>query len=130
MHPELAVKHKLKALERKKALLDSLIKFVQKHPDVAAATVLKQLSTKTVLYFEDYAIVRPRWVKDRVVLRLEKYSEDMSELDPLDPLYDPLGESKRVVHQDVSNLSDKELEDLFVKIRPEEHEENDDDPVS
>jgi hypothetical protein len=38
MRPEVNLKHKIRALEQKKALLDALITFLQKHPDVAAAT--------------------------------------------------------------------------------------------
>jgi hypothetical protein len=47
MRPELAVKHKVKALERRKALIDALITYLQKHPDIAAASLLKPLNNKT-----------------------------------------------------------------------------------
>jgi len=38
---------KICALEQKRALIDALILFLKKHPDIAEATDLKQLSGRT-----------------------------------------------------------------------------------
>jgi hypothetical protein len=124
MRPELAVKNKVKALERKKAQLHALIIFLQRHPEIAAETTLKELSGRTGLYFEDYAIIRPRWLKDHVVLRLEKYTTDWGELDPN---YGSLDAPSRIVHEDITNLSVEELKAILNKIDAELHPDEHDD---
>jgi hypothetical protein len=116
MKPELAVKRKVKALERRKALLDALITFLKKHPDIAAVTDLHQLTSRTGLLYEDVALIRPIWVEDRVTLRLEKYSEDWEEIG-VD--YDPFDPTNRTIHDDISEMSDKELEKVFKKLHEE-----------
>jgi hypothetical protein len=85
---------------------------LQKHPDIAAASRLRNLYTRTGLYFEDYAIVRPLWVDDRVVLRLEKYSEDMGDLDAN---YDAFDAKARTLHPDITSLSEAELTEILNK---------------
>jgi hypothetical protein len=116
MRPELALKHKIRALEQKKALFDALIAFLKKHPEVASAAVLKQLSNRTGLYFDDYALVRPMWVKDHVALRLEKFSEYW---EGHEPEYDT---SKRTVSEDISGMSGEELQQLLSKLEHEADE--------
>jgi hypothetical protein len=84
-------------------LLDALITFLKKHPDIAAATDLHQLTSRT-------GPVRRRcshsaiWVEDRVTLRLKKYSEDWEEIG-VD--YDPFDPTNRTIHEDISEMSDK-----------------------
>jgi hypothetical protein len=76
MPTEVNLKRKITALERRKALLDSLIDYLRAHPQIADETRLRQLCSRTGLYFYDTAIIRPVWMKDRVALRLEKYADD------------------------------------------------------
>jgi hypothetical protein len=119
MKTELAVKRKVKALERKKELLDALITFLKKHPDIAAATDFHQLSNRVGLLFEDVALIRPIHVKDRVTLRLEKYSEDWEEIG-VD--YDPFDASNRTIHDDISDMSDRELTKVFNELHEDAKE--------
>jgi hypothetical protein len=116
MRPELAVKRKVKALERRKALLDTLIIFLKKHPDIAAATDLHQLTSRMGLLYEEVALIRPIWIEDRVTLRLEKYSEDIG------PDYDPFDASDRTIHDDISGMSKEKLEKVFKKLHKEAEE--------
>jgi hypothetical protein len=120
MRPTLNAQRKIRALERRKALLDALILFLRKHPNVAAASTLKPLANRTGLYFCDFAIIRPLWVKDHVVLRLERYFDEMFVVDP--DSYDGLDRSKQAVHADVTNVSDEELEELLTKLEQEEEQ--------
>jgi hypothetical protein len=124
MRPEVNLKNKIRALERKKALLDALITFLRAHPDIASETVLHQLYNRIGLYFYDTAIVRPIWVKDRVALRLEKYTEDWGDRDAD---YDPFDTSKRTVCEDISGMSGEELERVLNRLDAELHPDEDDD---
>jgi hypothetical protein len=122
VRPELNAKHKIRALERRKALLDALIDFVRTHPNVASEAVLQPLHNRTGLYFYDTAIIRPLWVKDKVVLRLEKYTEDWAYRD-LD--YDQFDTSKRTICADVSQISEEELESILDNLDTELHPDED-----
>jgi hypothetical protein len=124
MRPEVNLKRKITALERRKALLDALIDYLRAHPNIADETRLRQLYSRTGLYFYDTAIIRPVWVKDRVALRLEKYAEDWGELggdfDPSDP-------SERIVCEDITRISIRKLERLLDKLYEELHPDEEDD---
>lgn len=124
MRPELNAKHKVKALERRKALIDALIKFIETHPSVCSDAVLQPLYNKTGLYFYDTAIIRPLWAKDKVVLRLEKYTEDWAYRDSD---YEQFDTSNRSVCDDVSQMSDDEIaaivDTLHRELHPDEYED-------
>lgn len=127
MRPELNAKKKIVALEHRKALLDALIGFVRSHPNISSEAVIYQLYNRTGLHFEDCAIIRPLWDKDkeRVILRLEKYSEEMTYSDD----YDPTNPESRTVCDDVSEMSEKKLEKILDKLdkelHPDDYEQDD-----
>jgi hypothetical protein len=123
MRPELNAKHKIKALERRKALLDALIVFVRTHPNISSDAVLQPLHNRTGLYFYDTAIIRPLWAENKVVLRLEKYTEDWAYRDPD---YDQFDTSKRMVHEDVSEMSEEDLAEIIDKLDEELHSDEED----
>jgi hypothetical protein len=56
MKPELSVKKKVLALERRKQQLDSLIAFIKSHPHATNGTRLIPLWHRTGLLFDDYAL--------------------------------------------------------------------------
>jgi len=122
MRPELNAKHKIKALERRKPLIDALIEFIRTHPNVSSDAVLQPLHNRTGLYFYDTAIIRPLWVKDKVVLRLEKYTEDWVYRDPN---YDQFDTSGRTVCEDVSQMPEDDLEAILDKLDQELHPDED-----
>jgi hypothetical protein len=74
MRPELNVKKKVLALERRKKQVDALIAFIKTHPLTAAEGRLFGVAHRTALLFEGYALIRPIWVEGKPALRLEKYS--------------------------------------------------------
>jgi len=118
VRPELNAKHKILSLKRRKALLDALIDFVRTHPTISSEAVLQPLHNRTGLYFYDTAIIRPLWVEGKVLLRLEKYTEDWAYRDPD---YDQFDTSKRTVCEDVSRMSEKKLEKMLDKLEKELH---------
>lgn len=87
----------------------ALMAFLKKHPAVASRTVNWSLSQKPALQFEEKAFISTMNVKgkDKVVLRLERYVEDFSDGDP----------ESRVVCEDVSELSRKELDKVLKKVK-------------
>ena len=105
MRPELNAKRKIEALERRRALIDTLIEFVRTHPESASDGRLHALANRTGLRY-DYAVVRPIWEKDRVVLRLEKYLENWYQLHPYDYVWMTIMPS-RIVRHDVSASPDR-----------------------
>ena len=125
MRPELNAKNKIKALERRKALLDALIEFIQTHPNVSSDFVIQPLHSKTGMLFLGVALIRPLWARDKVVLRLEKYPDDWLERYPEGS--DPEDASKRTVCEDVSHMPEHELELIIDKLHrelvPEDFEE-------
>jgi hypothetical protein len=62
--------------------------------------------------------VRPLWVKDGIVLRLEKYTEDWGDIDPEYAAFDA---SKRTVHPDITDLPDDQLAEILNKVNAELH---------
>jgi hypothetical protein len=105
-------------LKRRKVLTDALITFIRTHPNVSSDAVLRPLRNRTGLYFYDIAIIRPLWVKDKVVLRLEKYTEDWAYRDPD---YDQFDTSERMVCEDVSKMSEEDLVEIIEKLDRELH---------
>jgi hypothetical protein len=119
VRPKLNAKHKIQALKRRKALLDALIAFVRKHPNICSEAVLRPLYSGVGLYFYDTAIMRPLWVKDKIVLRLEKYREDWADREAI--YY------ARLVCEDVSKMPEKNLDKILDQLYAELHADDDDD---
>ncbi len=128
MRPETKAKRKIEALERRRALLDGLIEFVRTHPLSVDGAQLHPLAHRTGLRY-DYAVIRPLWLKDRVVLRLERWLENWNELYPDD--IEPMGVSKnRIACEDVTSMPDEKLvemlDDIHYQLIPEDFEEEED----
>jgi hypothetical protein len=126
LKPETALQKKLETLERHKAMMDSLATFLKAHPKIAAECSIHRLHGKLALKFDEYTVVVPYVKKGGVfVLRLVKSGEDWYNTADSDDLY---GKS-RVASEDVSGMSDDELEDLlnclYHQANPDAAEEED-----
>jgi hypothetical protein len=123
MNHEAALNKKLRYLQNRIAMTEALMAFLRKHPAVASRTINWHLSNKPALCFEEKAFIRTMNVKgkDKVALRLERYVEDFNDGDP----------ERRVICDDVSDLSPTELDKVLKKVRvdlsktAEEDEEED-----
>jgi hypothetical protein len=123
MKPELNVKKKVEALERRRAMLHALIAFVQAHPRIASEAVLHGLAGNTGLFFNEYALIVPRWKNGKPVLRLVKSGDDW--INSMDS--DSYFEMERTVAEDISEISDEKLGDLLGSMYSEVSD-TDDDP--
>jgi hypothetical protein len=113
MRAELNAKKKITALERQKALLDTLIVFIKAHPQIASQANLHPLSAgKIGLKCEEYALIVPNWKDGDAVLRLVKPGEDWINTMDADAYYN----MERTVAEDVGGISDAELETLLDKV--------------
>jgi hypothetical protein len=129
MRPETKAKRKIEALERRRSLIDALIEFIRTHPLSVDGAHLHPLANRAGLRY-DYAVIRPLWVDDRVVLRLEKWLENWIELYPDD--FEPMGVSKdRIACEDVTTVPDEKLvemlDDIHYELIPEDFEEEEDE---
>jgi len=120
------VHKKITAIERRKAMLDALIKFLFRHPKLTDESTVKHLQQgKTGLQFGDYALIVPHWKDERVVLRLFRSGEDW--LNNLDEKAQ--AQLQRLVSEDVSRMSNSELnrllDKLFREANPDYEEEDD-----
>lgn len=98
-------KNTIEVLERRKTMIDALIEFLKKHPKAAADAHVKGLDGgKNGLSFPDYALVVPYWNGGDIQLRLLKSGEDWMSLD---------SDVERLVSEDVSKVSDKELAEML-----------------
>ncbi len=123
MKPDTSARKKVEALERRRAMLDALIRFVKAHPEVTSHAVLHPLAGKTGLNFPSYALIVPNWKDDKAVLRLVKSGEDWINSMDSDAYY----HMERTIAEDVSGMSDKELEKLLDRMHQEanpDEEEN------
>ena len=116
MRPELNVKKKVQALERRKEELDALIAFVKNHPLTACECTLRPLNNRPGLYFADYAIIRPVHDGSKARLRLEKYAENWYALHPEDDRFDF---TRRTVIKDVSEMPDAALLEMLDEVHQE-----------
>jgi hypothetical protein len=123
MKPETNARKKVAALERRTAMLEALIRFVKVHPEITSDAVLHSLAGKTGLNFPDYALIVPNWKGGKAVLRLVKFGDDWINSMDSDAYY----QMERTVAQDVSGMSDKELEELldrtYREANPDEEED-------
>lgn len=118
-------KNTVEVLERRKSMIDALITFMKKHPKTAADAHVKGLDGgKNGLSFPDYALIVPYWNGGDIQLRLLKSGEDWMSLDS-----DAYEKLDRLVAEDVSDVSDAELENLldgmYREANPDAHEEED-----
>src|SRR5258707_930957 len=110
MNSEAALKRKLHSFQNRIDLIQALMAFLRKHPDVARRTIIWHLSRKIALQFREKAFIRTVWTKDkRIALRLERYVEDLAD--------DAGLVQKRVVHADISGLSRRALEKVLQKVQ-------------
>jgi hypothetical protein len=110
LKPRIAVRKKAEVLERRKVMIDALIKFMKKHPKITCDASVKGLEGgKNGLSFHDYALIVPYWNDGDIELRLVKSGEDwMNNLDS-----DAYQRLERLASDDVSDLTDAELEKLL-----------------
>ena len=112
MKPKFNVQKKIKALERRKAELDALISFIKTHPITANDATLIPLNNRPGLYIYDTAIIRPLTLKHKIVLRMEKRTEDWMTRDEF-IYHAPFDTSRLTVCEDVSKISDKKLQGML-----------------
>jgi hypothetical protein len=120
--PETALLKKLEALERHKAMMDTLATFLKAHPMIAAKCSIHQLYGKLGLKFADYALVVPYVKKGGgFVLKLIKSGDDWYN----DDFYG----KNHVASEDVSGMSNDELENVLDSVyheaNPDADEEDD-----
>lgn len=87
-------------------MIDALIGFMNAHPSIACEANVKGLDGgKNGLSFPDYALIVPYWNGGEIQLRLLKSGED----------WDPAAHENldRVVAEDVSGMTDSQLEHLL-----------------
>lgn len=120
MTSEAALKRKLHSFQQRIDLMQALMEFLKKHPDVARRTIIWHLSNKVSLQFPEKAFIRTVWTKDKKpALRLERYVDDWDQ--------DSGDVEKRVVHPDITNLSRTELDEVLKKVQVNLAVEEDDD---
>lgn len=122
LKPEGALRKKLEALERHKAMLDTIGSFLKAHPQTAAECSIHQLRGKLGLKFDEYALVVPYLKKGGIVLKLIKSGEDWMNVADPDELY-----SKRLVAEDVSGMSDEQLDKLLDRMYREANPDADEE---
>lgn len=111
-------------------MLHTLSAFLKAHPSIAAECSVHQLHGKLGLKFDEYALVVPYVKKGGgIVLKLIKSGEDWANSADYEELY-----GKRVASEDVSGMSDEELEALldsiYLEANPDAAEEEEDDSES
>lgn len=121
MKPDTSARKKVEALERRKAMLDALIRFVKEHAEITSEAVIHALTGKTGLKFSEYALIVPNWKDGKAVLRLVKSGEDWINTMDADSYYG----MERMIAEDVSNMSDSELEKLLDGIYREANPDDD-----
>jgi hypothetical protein len=123
LKPETSLRKRIEALERHKALADALITFIKAHPNIAAECSLHQLHGEVGLNFPDYALIVQTWKAGKVILRLVKSGEDWINTMDADAYYN----MERTVAEDVSGMSDAELDTLLDKVYREANPDAEDE---
>jgi hypothetical protein len=122
LKPDTALRKKLEALERHKAMLDTMGSFLKAHPQTAAECSIHQLQGKLGLKFDEYALVVPYLKKGGIVLKLIKSGEDWMNVADPDELY-----GKRLVAEDVSGMSEEQLDKLLDRMYREANPDADEE---
>lgn len=108
-------------------MIDALIKFLEKHPKTTADAHVKGLNGgKNALSFPDYALIIPYWNGGDIQLRLLKSGDDWS----MGPDSDAYKNLQRLVSEDVSEVSDKELEEMLGGMYQEANGDEEDEDES
>jgi hypothetical protein len=111
LKPESALRKKLEALDRHKAMIEALGAFVKAHPKITHESSIHQLHGKVGLIFPDYALIVPHWKNAKVVLKLVKSGEDWYQMGA-----DSYYQMDKTVVEDVSGMSDDELESILDRV--------------
>lgn len=122
LKPETALRKKLEALGRHQAMLDALSAFIKGHPKLVSDYSIHQLHGKLGLKFSDYALIVPNWKSGKAVLTLVKSGDDWINMDS-----DAYYRMERTVAEDVSGMSDEQLENLLNKMYLEANPDADED---
>lgn len=109
---ETSVRKKVAFLERRKTMLNALITFLQAHPELSNECSLFSLHGKVGLKFSEYALIVPFMKESKPVLRLKKSGDDWLILMDADAFY----RMERTVAEDVSSMTDDELETLLDQV--------------
>jgi hypothetical protein len=123
LKPETALRKRLEALGRHQAMLDALSAFIKGHPKLVGDYSIHQLHGKLGLKFSDYALIVPNWKSSKAVLTLVKSGDDWINTMESDAYY----RIERTVAEDVSGMSDEQLENLLDKMYREANPDVDED---
>src|SRR5450631_1388684 len=123
LRPETALRKRLEALGRHQAMLDALGVFVKGHPKLVGDYSIHQLRGKLGLQFSGYALIVPNWKSSKAVLTLVKSGGDWINNMDSDAYY----RMERTVAEDVSGMSDKQLDNLLDKMYREANPDADDE---
>lgn len=109
LKPETALRKKLEALDRHKAMIEALCAFVKAHPKTSHESSIHQLHGKVGLIFADYALIVPYRKDGKVVLKLVKSGEDWINQMDGDRYY----QMDKTVAEDVSGMSDHKVQSIL-----------------
>lgn len=123
LKPETALRKRLEALGRHQGILDALGAFIKGHPELVGDYSIHQLRGKLGLKFSDYALIVPNWKSSKAVLTLVKSGDDWINTMDSDAYY----RMERTVAEDVSGMSDEQLEALLDKMYREANPDADED---
>jgi hypothetical protein len=112
LKPETALRKKLEALDRHKAMIEALGAFVKAHSKTTHESSIHQLHGKVGLIFPDYALIVPHWKNGKVVLKLVKSGEDWINQMEADSYY----QMDKTVVEDVSGMANDELESVLDRV--------------
>jgi hypothetical protein len=101
-NPKIKARKRIETLQHHKALIDGLIRFIRAHPTIMGDAKIISRYGKNALAFQQYALIIPYWSLGNITLRLVKAGEDWQDVDGYDKM-------EKVVSDDVSGLSDKQL---------------------
>jgi hypothetical protein len=122
LKPETALRKRLEALGRHQAMLDALSAFIKGRPKLVSDYSIHQLHGKLGLKFSDYALIVPNWKSGKALLTLVKSGDDWINMDS-----DAYYRMERTVAEDVSGMSDEQLENLLNKMYLEANPDADED---
>lgn len=120
-------KNTIEILERRKTMIDALVRFIKKHPKAATDARVKGLDgAKNGLSFPEFALIVPYWNGGNIQLRLLKSGEDW-QLGLDTDAYENLD---RLVAEDVSGLPDQDVERLLNEMYQEANGEGEEEDES
>jgi hypothetical protein len=105
-NPKIKARKRIETLQRHKALIDGLIRFIRAHRTIMGEAKIISLYGKNALAFPQYALIIPYWSLGNITLRLVKAGEDWQGVDGFDKM-------EKVVADDISGISDTRLDRLL-----------------